>query len=212
MNLPWSKRSSHMHAWKKARSLSEEGSHGTFTSTPRSSSISITFGSESSCHAEAAHSISRFDVSAFASRSAAMVALRSGALPPTTRVTVASNWRSVRPRSHRGKHSSHARTFWLLPVMVADMRASYLCSVTAQGFARASSRALTVSQSACPIAAIMGVKPLNIQGRSGTFRFKDSSMHVFGSPTSSLTAVASPENAAHRSNEHPVFRASSSSL
>mmetsp|Transcript_20139 Transcript_20139/g.55492 ORF Transcript_20139/g.55492 Transcript_20139/m.55492 type:complete len:203 (-) Transcript_20139:949-1557(-) len=140
-----------------------------------------------------------------------MVATRSEALPPTTRTAVASKRTSVRRRSHLGNLRSHSATLRLLPVIVADMRASYLCAVTASGFARACSKASTTSKLACPIAAMRGVRPLNMQGRSGTFCFKVVSIVVAGSAQSSRTAPASPENAAQSNNEHPVFFASSSS-
>mmetsp|Transcript_13510 Transcript_13510/g.43116 ORF Transcript_13510/g.43116 Transcript_13510/m.43116 type:complete len:251 (-) Transcript_13510:84-836(-) len=97
MNLPLSKCSRYMQPVKKARNFSEVGSQGMFTSQPRSKSILITSGSESSCHEDEAHNISQFPVSALASSSACMVAIRSAVLPPTMRATVASNCRSVRP-------------------------------------------------------------------------------------------------------------------
>mmetsp|Transcript_112427 Transcript_112427/g.350372 ORF Transcript_112427/g.350372 Transcript_112427/m.350372 type:complete len:272 (-) Transcript_112427:915-1730(-) len=208
-----------MQALKKARSLKEVGSQGMFTSQPRSSSILITAGSESSCHAELAHSISRSDTSARASSSTRMVATRSEALPPTTRTAVASNCRSVRPRSHEGKRFSHCRRLLLLPLMVADMTASYRCTVTASGSALASSRASTVSKPACPMAATSGVRPLNMQGRSGMFFFKAASMpgtrfppaFALISSKSSRTAAVSPEKANHKSSDRPVRFASSSS-
>mmetsp|Transcript_34682 Transcript_34682/g.108940 ORF Transcript_34682/g.108940 Transcript_34682/m.108940 type:complete len:227 (+) Transcript_34682:535-1215(+) len=222
MNLPLSKCSRYMQPVKKARNFSEVGSQGMFTSQPRSKSILITSGSESSCHEDEAHNISQFPVSALASSSACMVAIRSAVLPPTMRATVASNCRSVRPRFHAGKRFSHSRTLRLFPQMAADMRASYLCTVTAYGFARASSKTSTVSKSAWPIAATTGVKPLNMQGRSGMFCFKAMSMLgtsgltswwvvTLDSSTSSCTARASPENAAHKSSEHPVCFAAKSS-